>query len=49
MLEVIKAALALMRFTFDTGREPPLTLSGSELPSAAALYRPHHAVGRRQR
>ncbi len=41
MLEVIKAALARVRFSFDTGGEPPLTLSGPELPSAAPLYRPH--------
>lgn len=45
MLEVIKAALELMRFSFDTGREPPVTLAGSELPSAAALYRTVHAGG----
>lgn len=41
MLEVIKEALESVRFSFDTGGEAPLTLSGPELPSAAPLHRPH--------
>jgi hypothetical protein len=49
MLEVIRAALGLVRFSFDTGGEAPLTLTGSELPSAAAVHRPPAPAGRRPR